>query len=159
MARQETTGKTMTLKGDRPNAVETMFQFSYDKDIQAATETTSPNHVMLFIGLFEVADKYAYPQLVKEASKAFTVWLNNVLEHMANELHFKNMEADKHTATEAHNQAVANFVQIAHAVYTAESEATKEAITGGPNKDHLRKQSEEPLGTDSHAHETDPRCF
>jgi hypothetical protein len=146
MARQETTGKTMTLRGDRPNAVEAMFQFAYDKDIQAATETTSPDHVMLFIGLFEVADKYAYPQLVKEASKAFTVWLNNVLEHMANELHFKNMEPDKHMATEAHDQAVANFVQIAHAVCTAESEATNEAITGGLIKTILAKNLTSPWG-------------
>jgi len=79
-----------------------MFEFAYDKPIQHPIEDVSPENVEFYTGVFEVADKYNFPALEKEAPRIFGVWMVKVLDNMANE---------------GHDKAVADLVQIVTAVY------------------------------------------
>jgi hypothetical protein len=62
----------VTLHGDDPSAVEALFEFAYDKEVQAPIDDTSSGNVKFFIAVFEVADKCVYPELEKEASRLFS---------------------------------------------------------------------------------------
>jgi hypothetical protein len=82
----------VTLQGDDPSALQALSEFAYDKEVQAPTEDTSPANVKFYISVFEVADKYVYPELEKEASRLLSYWLEVVIDSMAEEDDVKTLK-------------------------------------------------------------------
>lgn len=131
----ESTTKEIVLKEDDPKGMRAMLAYAYNIPLQQDTPDPNPKVVDYFLGLVQVADKYHYPALEKEATDKIKEWYSNVINHIA----------ENHSLDEAFK----DLGKIATAVYKfAEHAATIDGVVTGVVVDNIfDHEMASPLGT------------